>query len=261
MVSSANLSEADLRAADLAGAILAGANLRRADLRKANLEGADLTGTDLSEAILSDNVETTERSERYEIEVEIALPQEDINYIDLEQLQMAVDHLMEVCEFELKGELDPIRGSWWQKLIFWSKDKTTPTVVNRIFLTLKEVLVARSIGIPSAEEATKLAEAVDKMIKSLEPFENGVIRLGKLLVINGTLRGKSVLRVETISRSLEQKLADNPQLILRPQQLLLLIEESENASQAAPTFTPSDKPQGQLPPAESALQLPPSGNP
>jgi hypothetical protein len=159
---------------------------------------------------------------------------------------MAIDNLMEICDFELKGELDPVRGSWWQKLIFWSKDKTTQTAVNRMLQTLKEVFVARSIGVPSAEETMKLTEAVDKVIKSLEPFEAGVIRLGKLLVVKGTLRGKSVLRVETISLSLAQKLADNPQLINMPQQLLLLIEEPETANQTPPIFTPSDEPQRYL---------------
>jgi uncharacterized protein YjbI with pentapeptide repeats len=284
----ADLSEANLRGANLSGANLGETDLSGADLREADLSGADLNRANLSRALLSEldlnkvdlretNVggayfggvayaqiagfHRVETPERYEIEVEIALPQEDINYPDLERLQMAIDHLMEVCEFELKGELDPVRGSWWQKLIFWSKDKTTSTAVNRILQTLKEVFVARSIGIPSAEEAAKLAEAVDKVIKSLEPFENGVIRLGKLLVIKGNLRGKSVLRVETISLALAQKLADNPQLINRPEQLLLLIEEPDTASQGVPTVTPSDKPQGHLPPAESVLQLPPGGNP
>ncbi len=93
---------------------------------------------------------------------------------------MAIDNLMEVCEFELKGELDPIRGSWWQTLIFWSKGKITQTAFNRLLQTLKEVCVARSIGIPSAEETVKLAEAVDRVLKSLEPFESSVIRFGKL---------------------------------------------------------------------------------
>jgi hypothetical protein len=249
----ADLSRADLRDADLSGAIL-----RNATLMRANLVGASIAETDLRGAILHDNIEI---AERYEIEVEIALPQENINYIDLERLQMAIDNLMEVCEFELTGELDPVRGSWWQKLIFWSKDRTTQTAVNRILQTLKEVFVARSIGIPSAEETIKLTEAVDKVIKSLESFEGGVIRLGKLLVVKGTLRGKSVLRVETISLSLAQKLADNPQLINMPQQLLLLIEEPEITNQAVTFYTPADKPQAHLPPAESTLQLPPGGTP
>jgi hypothetical protein len=126
---------------------------------------------------------------------------------------MAIDNLMEVCGFELELEFDPIRGSWWQTLIFWSQNQTTQTVVNRIFQTLKEVFVARSIGIPSAEETVKLTEAVDRVVKMLEPFESATIRLGKLLVIKGKLGGKPALRVETISLSLAQKLAENPQLI------------------------------------------------
>jgi len=203
------------------------------------------------------NKGSDETTKRQEIEVEIALPQENINSIDLEQLQTAINNLMEICEFKLKEELDPIRGSWWRKLIFWSKDKTTPTAVNRIFQTVKEVFVARSIGIPSAEETIKLTEAVDRVIKSLEPFESGIIRLGKLLVIKGTRENKPILRVETISLSLAQKLAENPQLIKMPQSLLLLIEEEEIANQAVSHLAASDKPQGYLSTGPLA-QLPPS---
>jgi hypothetical protein len=171
---------------------------------------------------------------------------------------MVIDNLMKICEFELKAELDPIQGSWWQTLIFWSKDKTTQTAVNRLFQTLKEVLVARSIGIPSAEETVKLATAVDQVLKSLEPFESGVIRFGKLLVIKGILRGKPVLRVETISSSLAQKLAENPQLINMPEPLLHLIEEQEIANQAASDPVVLDKPQGEFSPEEPLVQLPPN---
>jgi uncharacterized protein YjbI with pentapeptide repeats len=186
----ANLGGADLRGANLSEADLSGADLSGANLHGADLNGANLSGTDLRTTLGSYSVETTEQRE---IEVEIALPQENISYLDLEQLQMAIDNLMEVCEFELKGELDPIRGSWWQTLIFWSKNKTTQTAVNRLFQTLKEVLVARSIGIPSAEETTKLTEAVDRVLKSLEPFDRGIIRLGKLLIIKHTLRGTKLV--------------------------------------------------------------------
>jgi hypothetical protein len=93
--------------------------------------------------------------------------------------------------------------------------------------------VARSTGISSAEETARLAEAVDRVLKSLEPFERGVIRLGKLLVIKDTLRGKHIIRVETISDSLAQKLAANPQLIKMPGSLLRLIDEEQNHNQAA----------------------------
>jgi uncharacterized protein YjbI with pentapeptide repeats len=135
-LSRANLSGADLSEADLSGADLRGADLGRANLSGADLSGANLNGANLDETIGLDNVEI---AERHAIEVEIALPQENINYIDLEQLQMAIDNLMKICEFELKAELDPIQGSWWQTLIFWSKNKTTQTAVNRLFQTLTEI--------------------------------------------------------------------------------------------------------------------------
>jgi hypothetical protein len=171
---------------------------------------------------------------------------------------MAIDNLMEVCGFDFKWEFDPIRGSWWQTLIFWSQNNTTQTVINRTFQTLKEVFVARSIGIPSSEETVKLTEAVDRVVKMLEPFESGAIRLGKLLVIKGKLNDKPVLRVDTISLTLAQKLADNPQLIKMPESLLRLIEEEENANHAASDHVSSDKPQGSLSPEEPSVQLPPS---
>jgi hypothetical protein len=193
-----------------------------------------------------------------EIEVEIALPQESINRTDLEQLQMAIANLMEVFEFKLRWKLEPIQGSWWQTLIFWSKDKIAPAVAGRLLQPLKEVFVARSIGIASAEETVKLVNAVDQVLKSLEPFESAVIRFGKLLVIKGRLGGKPALRVETISLSLAQKLAEDPQLIKMPELLLHLIEEQKSENQVASDLVPSDTSQGDLPPENPLVQLPPS---
>jgi hypothetical protein len=240
----ANLSRTDLSRTIFYNTILVMTSFRGADLSRAHFRHADL-----------DSIETTEPPE---IEVEIILPQESINQTDLEQLQVAIDNLMDVCGFKLKLRLDPIQGSWWQKLIFWSKDNTTQTVVNRLLQILKEVFIARSIGVPSAEETEKLANAADRVLKSLEPFESGVIRLGKLLVVKGMLRGKPVLRIETISLSLSQKLADNPQLLKVPESLLLLIEEQENSNQASSDLVPSDKTQGNLSLEKPLAQLPPS---
>jgi hypothetical protein len=247
----ANLPKADLRGASLRGASLRRAFLNGADLAGADLRGASLAGADLDGVVIGEPI-------RYEIEVEIVLPQENINHDDLKQLQSAIDNLMEICEFNLKEEFAPILGSWWQTLIFWSKNETTQTIVNRLFQTLKEVFVARSIGIPSAEETVKLAEAVDQVLKSLEPFESGVIRFGKLLVIKGTLKGKPVLRVETVSSSLAQKLAENPQLIKMPEPLLPLIEEQEMANQTASDSVVLDKPQVEFLPDDPLVPLPPN---
>jgi hypothetical protein len=79
-----------------------------------------------------------------------------------------------------------------------------------------------------------------------------------LLVIKGTLGGKPVLRVETISLSLAQKIAENPYVLQMPDPLLHLIEEEEIANQVASDPIPSDKPQGNLSPEEPLVQLPSS---
>lgn len=288
-LSGANLSNANLSRTKLSRANLRGANLRRAHLSDSDLSMADFSDADLSEASLSraylfrtnfsntnlvmasftgadrsmahfgeadlDNTETTQLPE---IEVEIALPQESINQTDLEQLQMAIANLMEVFEFKLKRKLEPIQGSWWQTLIFWSKEKTTQIVVSRLLQTLKEVFVARSIGIPSAEETVKLAHAVDRVVKCLEPFESGVIRIGNLLVIKRPFRGRSSLHVETIAPSLARKLAENPKLIKSPALILRLVEEQNTniADQAASNLMPLDESQNELP----LKQLPPSSS-
>jgi hypothetical protein len=268
---SADLSKTDLREANLRGANLRWANLRWANLREADLRGADLRGAMINEAdqsninldgaILTTSLNlrqaASDETTEHEIEVEIGLPQENINLTDIEQLQTAIEMLMDACGFRLRVKLAPIKDSWWQTLIFWSKSETTQAVVERLFQTLKELFVARSIGIPSAEETAKLAEAVDRVLKSLEPFESGVIRFGKLLVIKGTLKGKPVLRVETISLSLAQKLAENPQLIKMPESLLYLIEEEGMADQTTSDLAPLEKSRGEFLPEEPSVQLPP----
>jgi uncharacterized protein YjbI with pentapeptide repeats len=258
-LSDSDLSMADFSHADLSGANLSRAHLFRTDFSNTNLVMASFTGADLTMAHFEEaDPDHTETTQLPEIEIEIALPQETINQTDIEQLQGAIANLMEVFEFRLKWELEPIQGSWWQTLIFWSKDKTTQLVVSRLLQTLKEVFVARSIGIPSAEETVKLADAVDRVIKCLEPFESGVIRIGNLLVIKRPFRGRNSLRVETIAPSLARKLVENPKLIKSPALILSLVEEQNAniAAQATSNIVPLNEPQGELSSQEPLVQLP-----
>jgi cell division protein FtsZ len=151
-------------------------------------------------------------------------PQEDISLQDLEALLSAVEDFMDVLGYELETELLTAQGSFFQELIFWSKNKFTRKEVDQIYEQGKEALLKTYLDRPGAEAADKLADAAAKLIKSLEPFETGVIRLGEIIVIKITQDGKPSIRVETIASELARALARNPFLLKNPDAILGFFE-------------------------------------
>jgi len=219
----ADLSGADLSRANLSGAILRRANLSGADLSRANLSGADLLEADLSGADLAGTVMEDVNTKIPAI-VEIAIPH-DISLKQTEELLAAVGAFMEACSFEQERVLVTVSGSFFETLKFWSKDERTRKEVAKIYDEGKEALRKAYLDIPGAEATDKLAEASSKIIKALEPFESGAIRLGELLVVKITHQGKSYLRIETISPEIARELARNPQLLRKPEEVYAFIEQ------------------------------------
>ncbi len=143
--------------------------------------------------------------------------------MDVERLRIAIDEFMEAAGYELKGENKPVLGSWWQTLLFGRKDDTSQTTLE----ILKDVFLSVWSGSAPAHHTAEMANATAKVIQSLEPFDCGAIRIGQLLVVKITRDGKPMLRVETLSPALARRLADDPQLLLRPEEIWTTLDTQE----------------------------------
>jgi hypothetical protein len=174
------------------------------------------------------------------------LPQEDIHQIDIERLQIAIDELMEAAGYELKGESGPVLGSWWQKFLFGRKDDKSQTALE----TLRDVFLSVWSGSAPAHHTAELANATSNVIKSLKPFDRAAIRFGQFVTVKITRDGKPMLRVETLSAALARRLADNPQFLLRPEEVWAALDTQE----------PEEPDQSQLEAPEEPPNLPAPGD-
>jgi uncharacterized protein YjbI with pentapeptide repeats len=254
-LSGAFLNEAHLSGADLRGADLSGAHLRGADLRGADLGGAHLRGANLSGAQLPAECAL----------VEIYLPQEEIDRQALENLQTAIKEFMAVCSFAPEEDIEVTRGSFFQrllcwsrrlftpeeighiyevtrgsffqKLLYWSRGLFTPEEIGHIYDEGKEALRNTYLDKPEAEVAAKLAEAASQLIKALQPFESGAMRLGEILVVKVTRQGQPHLRVATIFPELARELASHPRMLETPERVFSLLDtpdHSQDLSEESP---------------------------
>jgi hypothetical protein len=181
--------------------------------------------------------ETKKSSNKREIKVEIALPQAHINPRDVDRLQNAINALMEACEFEFGDEIERIQGSLYLSQIFKPIiERLSESAANKTFQGVYHAFKAHISGNINADVTGKIAETTAEVIKSLEPFDAGAIRIHQLLVVKITRDGKAMLRVETISLSLAQKLADNPMLLRMPDELWTSLDAHEQEDEPLPAL-------------------------
>ena len=159
--------------------------------------------------------------------VDINLPAEHIDQNDLFLLKLAVDQFMSALEFEETGELEAVSGSWFQRLMFWSKDKLEPDELEGVYQEGREALRKRVLDLPGAEATEKLANAAANLISALDKQPSGVLRIGELIVVKVTRDGEPTIVVETVSAEIARKFAANPMLLRDPEQVFRYFENPE----------------------------------
>jgi len=152
-------------------------------------------------------------------EVEISIPQIDIDTQKVDFLLKAVDEFMDVNGFEYEKEEEPIYGSFFQKFKFWSKQPKTKMEVAEIYEKGKLSLEANYLNKPIAEATSELARASSRLISAASEFDEIVLRIGAILLVKVKINGKKKLLVETVSPEIIQKLEANPFLIKDPKSL------------------------------------------
>jgi hypothetical protein len=109
---------------------------------------------------------------------------------------------------------------------------------------------------PAADATSKLAMAAAQMIQSLQHEDDAVIRVGALLVIKHTRRGKAVVMSQTISNDLRKILDENPTLLAQPASLLRVIKYLDFQKKCGETpIQKFDIPLGTMGPAKQPKHL------
>ncbi|MCS3799373.1 hypothetical protein [Niastella sp. OAS944] len=116
-----------------------------------------------------------------------------------ENIVNACGEFMEALGFEMKTQNEPIYNSFWQKIRFVFKKNVTEQDVQNIFDKAKKALELKHIDLPTAEQTEKLANAVDKILNSVNRFDNCTIRLGSLLIVKRMIEGEPMLKVHQLT--------------------------------------------------------------
>lgn len=153
------------------------------------------------------------------------------NSNEIFEVYSSVIDLLENIGFKKDIELDPIKGSWYKKLIAKSKEILTEEEVQN---KLKEVEYALEVKIlkDQSEVDKNQSEALSNILKSVENIPNAAIKIGSLLVVKITSEtGEATVQVRSLTILELHLLNKRPDLLLKPNEILgalaTMIEEND----------------------------------
>ena len=159
--------------------------------------------------------------------VEVFLPDSKPNEEkeQLLEIQSAITNFLEQFEFVPDPNVKPTEtiGSW--KWLNWFKP--TPKMkqeAGEVYDEMKEALRRKHIDVEGATAFEKRANATAAMLKSLEPYENAIVRLGDVIVAKSNIDGKQCLVVETVSPKLARDLEQHPGILNDPKRFIEFVE-------------------------------------
>jgi hypothetical protein len=185
-------------------------------LNKLNVEG--LSSTDAA---------------RHQIIVEINIPQQYIDTVALDQILLCNNSFMSACGFEYKSEDEPVLGSFFQKLIFWTRKPKTKQEIQEIYSKGKAALEANYLGKPVAESTALLSTAAAQLIAACQGVDEIVLRTGAIILVKVRIDNRTVMSVETISPLLMKYLDENPGSLKDPKLVYHFLENLPQAFKAS----------------------------
>jgi len=168
---------------------------------------------DFSASVLLPSIPFEHEYDKPKAEVEIYIPDAHVSLRDSENITNACGEFMEALGYELETEDEPIYHSFWKKLKFVFTKQASPEEIDKLFNTGKRALQLKQVELPTAEQTEKLANASAKMVEALDKFEEGIARLGAVLVLKKKVNGETRLIIQQLSQELIQILDEKPQLL------------------------------------------------
>jgi hypothetical protein len=123
---------------------------------------------------------------------------------------------------------------------FSSKNKHTSSEVDNVYSQGVEVLQNAALMQMKSAGPDQTVDAALRLIKALEPFESGILRLGQILVVKVTRQQQSYLHVETIAPELARELERYPKFLQNPEALFEFFETRGQEATAA--WNPNEMP-------------------
>jgi len=169
----------------------------------------------------------------YQVEVPVSINISDSSLSDIiiDEILQSIDDFMNSLGFELEGKNEPIFGSYYQDVSYKSKEDRNDNGVNQQFQETTDEInqVISNQGL--LESTERLTETTIKLINSLDKINEGVIRLGIILIVKVQVNGRSVLIVESMTPEIEKLFAFNSSLIRNPIEVYKLLTNSNKLTE------------------------------
>lgn len=144
--------------------------------------------------------------------VYIYIPQK-VELFQSQEITEVCAEFMEALGFNLEAKADPVFKSFWTKLKFVFKKHITAEELDAIFTKGKKALELKHIDMPTAEQTEKLALASERLVRSLDKFDEGVARCGAIIVLKIKKNGKSNIIIQQLNHDLIKFFDEKPQLL------------------------------------------------
>ncbi len=147
------------------------------------------------------------------VEVMIYIPDSDVSLMDSEAITNRCGDFLETLGFELETEDNPIYSSFFKRMNFIFPKRVPERTVDNLMKMGKGALNGEYVKMPTPEDTEKLANAAEKLVASLDKFDEGVVRLGVLLVLKKRVNGDPQIFILELNQTLIELLREKPQLM------------------------------------------------
>jgi cytoskeletal protein CcmA (bactofilin family) len=170
---------------------------------------------------------------RMEVEVYIPAADPTTQSRQLERLQHAVTDLLGTFGYEPEPEsVSLTHASWHWKEWFRRTKPQVQQEVSEVYDEVKEALRRQHIDAVGAAAFEKRAKAAADLLKSFEPYDAAIARLGDVVIVKAVVKGQRRVAIETVSPPLARELERNPGLMRDPAAFLALLDSGGSAPTA-----------------------------
>jgi cytoskeletal protein CcmA (bactofilin family) len=190
--------------------------------RVAIAEGAHFRGSVDMHPGRSVAAESPSPSDRILVDVHLPTADPLIQTKSLERIQYAVGQLLETFGYEPDtdsagvGSRQIVHASWHWREWFRHHGPRIKNETEELYEGLKEALRRQQIDSAGAVSFKERAVAAAELIRALELYEMGIVRLGDVILAKAVINGQSRIAVETMSPSLARELEKNPMISRDP---------------------------------------------
>jgi hypothetical protein len=140
-----------------------------------------------------------------------------------DQVEAAVEALLEAAGLRIHERDDPVIGSWFRRMVARAGNGMRSDAAQDVALTTAHALESRLVLAQDADVTARLLQNLAPVLGALQPTKDAVIRAGALLVV----KVEWAVSVFQLTAAQQTRLDHSPQLASSPVQIMAALSLSE----------------------------------